>query len=295
VPLSAPRDERRVVAISGATGYLGTALVSHFRAAGWEVRPLVRRATDGARPFRLGGKVEPSLFHDVHALVHAAYDFSLVRVADIVKVNVEGSERLFESAALSGVRRIVHVSSISAFPGCRSRYGRAKLATERSAQAHGAMVLRPALLWGDPPGGTFGSMVARVRGARIVPLIGDGAAVQYLLHRDDLSRVIVEYCGGMLERTDEPLTIAHPHPWTLRELLVSLVEQGSTTRFVPVPWRLAWGGLRLAEAMGLRSQFRSDSVVSLVHQNPAPDFTLQSRLRIGCRAYGAAGVPSSQR
>jgi len=293
--LSAPQDERRIVAISGASGYLGTALVSHFRAAGWVVRSLARRAADEASRFRLGAAVDPLLLHGVHALVHAAYDFSLVRVADIVRVNVEGSERLFEAAALSGVRRIVHVSSISAFPACRSRYGRAKLATERSAQAQGAMVLRPALLWGDPPGGTFGSMVARVRDAQIVPLIGDGSAVQYLLHRDDLSRVIVDYCGGTLDRTDEPLTIAHSRPWTLRELLASMVAEGATTRFVPVPWQLVWGGLRVAEAVGLRLSFRSDSVVSLVHQNPSPDFTLQSRLRIECRAYGAAGRPASQR
>ena len=55
--------------------------------------------------------------------------------------------------------------------------------------------------------------------------------------------------------------------------------------FLPLPWRPVWLALRVAEAAGLRPGFRSDSLVSLMYQNPKPDFDPMHKLGIQCRPF----------
>jgi hypothetical protein len=50
---------------------------------------------------------------------------------------------------------------------------------------------------------------------------------------------------------------------------------------------LVWAGLKSAEACGLKLNFRSDSLVSLTHQNPAPDFSANARAGLVCRPFRA--------
>jgi len=66
---------------------------------------------------------------------------------------VEGSIRLLRMAKAAGVGRIVFISTISAFTGARSRYGRAKLQVESVCRELGGIILRPGLVFGDSPGG----------------------------------------------------------------------------------------------------------------------------------------------
>jgi hypothetical protein len=56
-------------------------------------------------------------------------------------------------------------------------------------------------------------------------------------------------------------------------------------KFVPVPWRLIWAPLRLAEALRLPLKFRSDSVISLVNQDPHPDFAATRALGVALRDF----------
>jgi len=72
----------------------------------------------------------------------------------------------------------------------------------------------------------------------------------------------------------------------MRDLIVELARrQGRRPRFVPVPWQPVWAGLRLAELVHLPVRYRSDSVVSLVHQDPKPDFDSLQALGIVARDF----------
>src|SRR5436190_1222713 len=79
-------------------------------------------------------------------------------------------------------RRVVLVSSLAAFEGARSLYGRAKLELERAVLARGGVVLRPGVVFGVDAGGLFGSL-ARVIGRRpLVPLAGGGWQRLFVTH-----------------------------------------------------------------------------------------------------------------
>jgi len=181
---------------------------------------------------------------------------------------------------------LIYVSSISAYEGSRSLYGRAKLEAERVAFSLGAAVVRPGLIWGDPPGAMFGKLLDQVQRAKFLPLINGGRQVQYLVHCQDLCDFICGCAEGQIIPPAQPVTLAHEQPWTFRQILVEIARaKHKSLSFVPVPWRLVWSVLKFAEVCRVPISFRSDSLVSLMYQNPDPSFTEQRQLRFSPRPF----------
>jgi nucleoside-diphosphate-sugar epimerase len=282
------------VAITGASGFVGSMLARHFKDAGWDVTHLSRSAgNDSTVFFRLGEDLAPEVFRDrqISSLVHCAYDFRPVKPAEIHRVNVEGSRKLLTSAKAGGVERIAVMSSISAFEGCTSTYGRAKLEIEALAISIGALVVRAGLVYGDGPataGGMFGSLAASVQRG-VVPLIDGGTHPQYLIHEEDLWHLLEKFFAGELRDPGRPVVAASSRAWPLRDLLAELARrQGRHPRFVSVPWAPVWAGLRLAELVHIPIPYRSDSVVSLVRQDRNPDFDSLAAVGISARDFSGS-------
>jgi nucleoside-diphosphate-sugar epimerase len=274
--------------VSGAGGFLGGRVKDYFLKHGWQVRELTRRPIPGSAAirFQLGDTIAPEALAGAQALVHCAYDFNLISWKQIQAINVRGAEELMNAANAAGIPRIVCISSISAFEGCRSLYGQAKLEIEQRARQRGAFLLRPGLIFGEPPGAMFGRLVDQVKKAGVIPLVGGGQQIQYLVHEEDLCRFILRCAEGQVPPSLEPVTVAHERGWTFRQILEEIARaQGKRLRFVAMPWRAVWAGMKLVELAGLRLGFRSDSLLSLMYQNPRPAFELLQRLNVQCRPF----------
>lgn len=277
-----------ICAITGSNGYVGGCIKRTFAARDWEIFELTRRprANSRAIQFQLGDDVSPQLLAGVAALVHCAYDFGPLRWEEIAAVNVEGSRKILEAARAAGVGKMVFISSISAFDGCRSLYGRAKLEVEKIALANGALVVRPGLVYGRNAGGMFGRLAQNIRKSALVPLIGGNAQIQYLVHDEDLSAFIEKYASGEIETGPQILTAASERPWTFKQMILEIARaSGRKPKFIPLPWRLVWLGLKSAERCGLRLAFRSDSLIGLVYGNRNPDFSANARVGLVCRPF----------
>src|SRR4051794_2495647 len=112
--------------ITGARGFIGSELTRHLRSLGHRVVPLSRTKPDGEDhylPFDLGETPSAESLRELDVLVHGAYDFRCRDAAEHRKKNIDGSIALFRQAKAAGVPRLVFLSSLSAFPGCRSAYG----------------------------------------------------------------------------------------------------------------------------------------------------------------------------
>jgi nucleoside-diphosphate-sugar epimerase len=289
---------KKICAITGSNGYVGSCVKKYFAAGGWEIFELTRRPKAGSRAFQyqLGNDLSPELLSGVSAFVHCAYDFSPLTWDEIVAVNVEGSRKLFEAARAAGIPKIVFISSISAFDGCRSLYGKAKLEIEKIALAKGAVVLRPGLVYGGEAGGMFGKLARNLKKSAMVPLMGGGAQIQYLVHSEDLCGFIEKYASGSMEWPPQILTAANEQPWRFKQLILEIARaQGRKPKFVPVPWRAVWLALKLAEACGVKLNFRSDSLVSLMYQNLAPDFSANARVGLVCRPFEITAIATSSK
>ncbi|HXC98636.1 MAG TPA: NAD-dependent epimerase/dehydratase family protein, partial [Verrucomicrobiae bacterium] len=236
--------------------------------------------------FRLGGGISTGQLPQADVLLHCAHDFTLYDWKKIHDINVLGAERLFEAARTAGVNRQVFISSMSAFEGCKSMYGRAKLEIEKRIQSGNVFAVRPGLIYGEHPGGIFGNLVKQTGHSMALPLLGGGRQVLCLTHQEDLCEVILRHTSGEIPAGPEPVTAAHEQGWAFRSILEGLARaQGRRPRFFPVPWRLAWLLIKGGEVCHLPLRFRSDSLVSLMNQNPHPSFEPTRRLGLKFRPF----------
>ncbi len=281
----------RVCAVTGANGYLGSRVARALQGAGWTVCGLGRHGNDLAFSLERGVTRGALAERRVEALVHCAYDFQALGWERIREINVEGTRRLFAGARAEGVKRLVHISSVSAFAGARSLYGRAKLESEAVAASYDAMVVRPGLICGDQPGGMVGTLVRLVGASPVVPLIGSGRTTMYTVHEDDACALIRRLVEGALDDVirprSAPITAASESGIEFRALLESVAARdGRRVLFVPVPWRLVWLGVKALETLHM-ARLRSDSVVSFVHPDPHPDFTQTRATGVSFRPFAS--------
>jgi nucleoside-diphosphate-sugar epimerase len=281
-----------VCAVTGASGYVGSRIAGHLTRSGWEVRTLCRSPpADGGHavhvPFDLAAGPTPGALDGVDALVHAAYDFSRRGWEEVERVNVAGTRRLLAAARAAGVRRIVHLSTVAAFPGARSVYGRAKLACEQAALADGAAVVRSGLVWGPEGAAMFGALRRAVARLFVVPLLGPADLGLAMVCEEDLAALVEQLLQRWPEGSGQVLVAASAQTMTLAQLLRSLAPPGGRRRLLPLPWRAVWAGLRALEAVGATPPFRSDSLLSLVTADRDPFARATAR----AERYGVAFRP----
>lgn len=278
----------RRVAVTGATGYIGSRLVAQLRTGGLETVALTRSpvAADAGprRVYDVAAGPSPDLLDDVDVLVHCAWDLTAVKPAAVWEVNVLGTERLLDLARRAGVGRIVFVSSMSAYDGTRQLYGRSKLAAERVAFDNGGVVARLGLVYGPHWGGMAGSLRKMVS-LPVTPLVGAGAH-QFTVHEDDAIAALVRLATAS-SAPAVPLGIAHPEPVVFRDLLEAIARAAGThPRFVPFPWQVLYAGLRVGEVLHLPLPFRAESLLGLVRPAPSvPNADVVASLGIALRSF----------
>jgi len=264
------------IAITGASGYVGSCISTGFRNSRHEVFSWSRRPC--AAPwssYSLGDNPHRLPWDGVDVLVHAAYDFTAGTWQEFLDQNIDPSIALIKAAKEAGVGRLIFISSMSSFEDCHSNYGKAKLMIETEALALGAVIVRPGLVWGEGSGGVMGTLEKMVTKLPLVPfLIGGKNINQYLIHQTDLADAIVKIAENLPAGAGTLHSVAHQTPVPLLTILRSIAKRTGRSRvYLPVPWQLAMVGLKAIETLGIHSPFRSDSLVGLVHGNPNPQFT----------------------
>ncbi len=154
-----------MIAVTGASGYVGGRIVSHLRAAGEQPIALVRRLPPihsapilprAATPWASRSTPRPWTGSRRSSTPRGT---SLSARAAVREVNVQGSLPLLDAVARAG-GTVVLISSLAAFAGARSLYGQAKLELEGAVLERGGVVLRPGVVFGADAGGLFGAFAA---------------------------------------------------------------------------------------------------------------------------------------
>ena len=129
---------------------------------------------------------------------------------------------LLEAAADARVRRIIVLSSMSAFEGTSQLYGRAKLDIEAMTAEYSGCAVRPGLVYGERSGG-MAAALRKLTKLPIVPVIAGGNAL-YTVSEDDLVTAIasLSITEALLAGT---ISVAHPTPVTLQDLLIAFAAQ----------------------------------------------------------------------
>lgn len=256
------------VALTGATGFLGSHVLDSLLAGGCQARILVRNPR----------KLSPELLGKVHivegdllddgalerllagsgTVLHLA---GLVRGAskkDFHEVNALGTRRLVTHAERAGRPRLVYVSSLAAAgpspspegkspedaPEPISAYGRSKLAGEEAVRAYQGpwVILRPPAIYGPRDRDVFAFFCLASSGFVPYP---KGIAFLTVAFVEDV--VLAVLAAAASEQAARIYHLGEPSPYEMRELLSLLVKAGDVqAKLVSVPrwvFRLAgWFG-----------------------------------------------------
>lgn len=194
------------VLLTGASGFVGRAVLQTAQQRGIEIRPVFRTvASAKGQPEavlvpELDGHAEWSYaLHGVDVVVHTAARAHVMReealdpFTEYRRVNVQGTANLARQAATAGVQRFVYISSIKVngestvlghpftaddIPAPEDAYGFSKAEAEaeltRVAQETGmeVTIIRPPLVYGPGVKGNFASLLNGVHRGLPLPLGG---------------------------------------------------------------------------------------------------------------------------
>ena len=259
------------VLVTGASGFLGQAVVREVQAAGHEVRTFQRRPSGVRGAQDVLGSLTRT--HDVEravegcdAVVHLAAKVSLAGdPADFGRVNVEGTRELLAASRRHGVERFVQVSSPSvahtgtsiagdgALPAdperARGDYARTKARAELLALAEDSPALRvvavrPHLVWGPGDTQLVARVVERARRGRL-PLLDHGAALIDTTYVDNAASAIAAALARVDEVHGNAYVVTNGEPRPVAELLTGICAAAG----VRAPgWHVPAGLARVAGA-----------------------------------------------
>jgi nucleoside-diphosphate-sugar epimerase len=259
--------------VTGASGFLGSEVVSLARAAGWRVRTLVRNSQtqmECADTFR-GDISDPSVLQKacegVSAVVHAA---GLAHVfgrrakdwTNFNAINETGTANLVDAAVNAGVSQIVLASSVAVYgmhtnekcdektpctpqgPYATSKWRGEIKAAESIANWPGSLrILRLATIYGEGDRGNVARLIHAIKRGRFI-WPGPSLNQKSLIYKTDAARS----CLRALQRPVSGCEIFNvsAQPVSMREIVTSICEAlGRPAPRLQVPSTL----LRTAEAI----------------------------------------------
>ena len=271
------------IAVTGVGGLVGAAIAGDLVSQGHEVVPV---------RFRLEApRLQVQDFSGAQLLIHAAYDWQSRKPGDIQRINVNGSFALLDAAHAADIRNVIFISSVSAFVGCQSFYGKGKLQVEQRVLASGGLVIRPGMVFGDARQGIFGTL-KRLARMPLLPVFDGGFQPLWFVHREDLASVVSLIVRREWRLLPSPvITVSADQPVTFREVLKTLgLAQGKQAAVFSIPSRLVLGIMRFIELLGLKLPLNSDGLMGLLESNPNPDFQTLRSLGVVPRALTQSTV-----
>jgi len=215
------------LAVTGATGFVGSHLLDAALAAGYEVAALTRREqaprqhVDWVRGDLHDRAALERLVTDADAVIHVAGVITGQTAAAFEKGNVEGTLAMLAAATAGGVRRFVHVSSLAAREPKLSLYGGSKARAEDLVAGSGLdwAIVRPPAVYGPGDKETLELFRMAKLGVMLMPPKGRVSVI----HADDLARLLLVLSGPqapshILVEADD----GRPGGWTHREFARAL-------------------------------------------------------------------------
>jgi nucleoside-diphosphate-sugar epimerase len=271
------------VLITGATGFLGRGVVRETLIAGLPMRTTGRAENPDPEPPHyhrcdLADGPPLDLLAGVGTVIHCAglahqFDRQPDDAERFHRGNVEATERLARAAVAAGVRRFVHVSSVSVYGpghGCRDEsaatcpqghYAESKLTAERrlieifGESGTELVVLRLGTLYGEGDPGNVLRLIQAIDRGRFLP-VGRGRNGKSLIHRDDAARACLLAAMQPLpgDAMSAPVYNVTARPHRMAEIVARIHRTlGRTPPPLFVPGPLVTAPLWIAAAMpGLR-------------------------------------------
>ena len=265
------------IALTGATGFVGQAVLDEAARRGQPVHALTRRPQNPREGVSwIAGDLTDEtalaeLVQGADAVIHVAGLTSSQDAAAFTAANVTGTAALIAAAKAAKVKRFVFVSSLAAREPSLSAYGASKAAAEKLVEASGLdwTIVRPPGVYGPRDVDYF--EMFRTAKLGLVPLPPRGASS--ILHVHDLARLLLALIDVppalVRQRLFEP-DDGREGGWSHKELAQAIGQAvGRSHVFAP---QLPAGLLRVAASIdgalrGPKARLTPDRVGYMTHPN----------------------------
>lgn len=291
------RAEGRVIALTGASGFLGGHVLDALRASGTQVRCLVRNpkaaaalsqrgavtvAGDLCESDSTGSSSLDQLVAGAQAVIHCA---GLTKARDrdaFARANVAGTAQLASASRKAGVERFILISSLAAMQPGLSDYAASKFSGEEAATRMLAghlklVILRPPAIFGPGDREMAPLWAAARHGFLPAPLFPRGSqpARLSIIHVADVVSAIMAALSGPAGTFSLSDGRIHGYEWLELALILARVLE-RPVRLIRIPRLVLSGAGRvagfLARTRNRPSVFGPGKVREMLH----PDWTSPS-------------------
>lgn len=236
-----------MILITGATGFVGRALVERLAKDGYRVRVLLPTSQqDDLWPTLAVDKIYGSIFNvevlhqaliGVHTVFHLASAQWWGHKRDLEEIDLNGTQSIITAARAARVGRLIVLSHLGAAPSSAYMLLRAKGQVEETVRSSGLAhtIFRSGIIFG--PHDHFVNNVAQL--LRLNPVLflqpGHGEGLLHPLYIDDLIAAMVASMEH-LDTVDQTIEIGGPEYVTFNELVRTVMRVTNAPRLiVPVP------------------------------------------------------------
>jgi uncharacterized protein YbjT (DUF2867 family) len=233
--------------LTGATGLVGSTVLSRLLAEGIEVRCLVRDPRRlGAQRVRvqiaLGDLTDPPSFRNalrgVHTVVHLAASIRDQPRGSIEELNGIATWRMVEAAERQGVERFVFFSALGASTHHRARLLRAKALAEQAVREADlrSVVFAPSIVYA--PGDPWLTLLERMAWLPVMPISGRGRAAFQPIWADDVAACVLAVLRADGGAENARYELAGPETLSHTEIVRTLLQalgRGRPLVHVPTP------------------------------------------------------------
>jgi uncharacterized protein YbjT (DUF2867 family) len=248
-----------VILVTGGTGFIGPKVVHELRAAGRDVRCLVRRPARAGTlktwgcELATGDVTDPESLKEAVAGCDTAVHLVAIiagKPADFERVMIRGTQNLLAAAKEAGVARFVLMSALGTTNETKDLvpYYGAKWEMEQATKASGLehVIFRPSFVFGRD-GGVLPLFIRQVRWSPVAPVVGDGERLLQPIWVEDVAAYFAKAVDlpGAANRTFE---LCGPDRVTWNELYERIARTlGKRRPQLHLPIRLMRVGAAAAE------------------------------------------------
>ena len=284
--MAASQKKNKTVALTGATGFIGTALIKQLQQAGWQVKALYR-PKPGRSPISsqsltwVAGELSDlpslnSLMANADAVIHCAGAVRGVTQADFDLINEIGARHVAEvAAAQNKPPRLLLISSLAARMPELSHYAGSKMRGELAIKNSPLRwtIFRPPAVYGPGDRELLPLFQSMAKGLAPLPAGANGRFS--IIHVDDLAAAMVHCLGqdagdGKTFELDDGHSGGYDWPSVI-QIAQAVLRDGGKIRRLSIPIGLlklvAWTNFYAAQLLRYAPMLTPGKIREITHSD----------------------------